>query len=105
MNIKCNYCGAMFWKEVQKKFNCCQKGKIILSPLSMYDEELKYLLLHDKNFRHLIRYYNNLFCFATFNANVLNDKKQAIYNLKIQAQICHKIPNNLLPNNEEPSCG
>ena len=88
----------------KKKFNCCQKGKIILSPLSIYDEKLKNLLFNDKNFRHLIRYYNNLFCFATFNANEINNKKQAIYNLKIQGQICHKLPNNLLHNkSEEPS--
>ena len=59
-----------------------------------------------QNFRHLIRYYINLFCFATFNANLVNNKKQAIYNLKIKGKICHKLPNNLLPNNsEEPSCG
>ena len=86
--------------------NVLKKGKIILSPLSIYDEKLKNLLLNDKNFRHLIRYYNNLFCFAKFNANVINNKKQAIYNLKIHGQICHKLPNNLLPNNsEETSCG
>ena len=65
----------MFWKE-EKKINCCQKGKIILSPLSIYDEKLKNLLLNDNNFRHLIRYYINLFCFATFNANVINNKNK-----------------------------
>ena len=105
MNLICEYCGAKFWME-ENTYNCCQNGNIYLSPLSKYDEKLKSLLLYDNNFRHLIRYYNNLFCFATFKANLIHKKTKAIYNLKIQGQICHKTPNTLLPNdNEEPSCG
>ena len=100
MNYICEYCGAKFWEE-EKIYNCCQKGKICISPLSKYDEKLKFLLLHDNTFRHLIRYYNNLFCFATFNANVIHNKNKAIYNLKIHCQICHKAPNTLLPKDNE----
>ena len=54
------------------------------------------------NFRILIRYYNNLFSFATFSANVKCENQKAIYNLKIQGQVCHKTPNNLIPTNDEP---
>ena len=106
MNYKCRYCSAVFWNEEQKKSNCCQNGNIILSPLSNYDAKLKHLLLNDDIFRYLIRYYNNLFGFATFNANIKYEKKKAIYNLKIQGQICHTTPNTLIPvNNKEPCCG
>ena len=106
MNYKCSYCSEVFWKEEKKQSNCCQNGNIVLSPLSNYDTKLKHLLLNDQIFRYLIRYYNNLFSFATFNANIKYEKKKAIYNLKIQGQICHTTPNTLTPvNNKEPCCG
>ena len=54
----------------------------------------------------MIRYYNNLFCFATFAANVRHVQQKAIYNLKIQGQVCHITPNTIIsPSNEEPTCG
>lgn len=103
MNWKCEFCGAVYWKEERQKSNCCQKGKVTLSPLSDYNKKLKTLLLHDKTYRQLIRYYNNIFSFATFRANVSNEKQKAVYNLKIQGQICHLTPTCLIPNkNEEP---
>ena len=106
MTYVCKKCLAVYWKEEKHKSNCCHNGTVILSPLSDYDEKLKHMLLHDQTFRYLIRYYNNLFCFATFNANVKQEKKKGIYNLKIQGQICHITPNTLLPiDKEEPSCG
>ena len=55
---------------------------------------MKNLLLYDLNYRQLIRYYNNRFSFASFSANVLNEHKKGIYNLKIQDQVCHVTPNN-----------
>lgn len=54
----------------------------------------------------MIRYYNNLFDFATFNANVQHIMEKSVYNLKIQDQVCHTTPNyvqNLV--DEKPSCG
>lgn len=65
------------------------------------------MMTNDKNFRHLIRYYNNNFSFATFNANIQHDPNQkAIYNLKIQGQVCHNLPNSLIPQKgEDPSNG
>lgn len=106
MTYRCSFCFAVYWKEERKKSNCCHSGKVILSPLSKFDSLLKNMLLYDKYFRHLIRYYNNLYSFATFSANVINEKQKAIYNLKIQGQVCHIVPNTILPvNNEEPYCG
>ena len=72
MNYFCPYCKAAYWKEESQKSNCCQKGTNILPPYSKYDGKMKSLLLQDTHFRHLIRYYNNLFSFATFNANVVH---------------------------------
>lgn len=105
MSVKCEFCSAVFWKEEQKKNNCCHRGKIILSPLSKDNENLKKLLLFDKIFRSLIRYYNNLFCFATFSTNVKNEKTKGIYNLKIQGQVCHTTPNTLINKDNNPTCG
>ena len=106
MSYTCKFCSAVFWKEDRMKSNCCHNGTIYISPLSPYNENLKDLLLHDIHFRLLIRYYNNLFCFATFCANVKNENQKAIYNLKIQGQVCHITPNTLLPlHKEEPICG
>ncbi|OXU16508.1 hypothetical protein TSAR_001351, partial [Trichomalopsis sarcophagae] len=84
MTIECKYCSAMFRKEKIKKSGCCHNSSIVLSPLSEYNRDLKQLLFYDSHFRHLIRYYNNLFCFATFSANVIHEKQKAVYNLKIQ---------------------
>ena len=87
MTYKCNYCSAFYWKEETNKSSCCDNGNIFLSPLSKYNEQLKHLLLHDMNFRILIRYYNNLFSFATFSANVKCENQKAINNLKIQGRM------------------
>lgn len=100
MNIVLHYSG----RKNKKKYNCCQRGKVILSPLNTYDKELKSILLHDKLFRSLIRYYNNLFCFATFSTNVQHQKIKAIYNLKIQGQVCHVTPRTLSNNTDNPIC-
>ena len=62
------------------------------------------LLLFDKNFRHLIRYYNTLYSFVQFNVNYANTK--GINNLKIQGQISYSMPNTLIPpEGEKPICG
>lgn len=105
MNYVCKFCSAVYWPEEQMTSNCCNKGKIFLSPLSEYNHELKYLLLNDKDFRIMIRYYNSLFAFATFSANVKHLKQRGVYNLKIQGQVCHITPITLVPKNNEPSCG
>jgi hypothetical protein len=105
MDVICKYCSAIYWRN-EKRRNCCQQGKIILPKLSIYDDNLKNVLLNDDTFRQLIRYYNNLFCFATFNANVKFQKTKAIYNLTIQGQVCHTIPTTVIPeNNKDPKCG
>lgn len=105
MTYKCKFCSALYWRAETRKNRCCNKGRICLPPLSKYNETLRKLLF-DNSFRLLIRYYNNLFSFATFSANVQNEKKKAIYNLKIQGQISHITPTNILNNyNNKPICG
>ncbi|KAL7303446.1 hypothetical protein TKK_0004628 [Trichogramma kaykai] len=101
MNEKCIYRGAVYWKQEKNKSNCCRNGNIKLPVLSKYDEDLKNLLLTNSVFRHLIRYYNNLFCFATFCANFEHVQYQAIYNLKLQGQVCHTTPKSLYPKDEK----
>ena len=101
MSYVCEFCSAVYWKEEKNKSICCSKGKIVLSPLSTYNKTLENHLMYDNKFRTLIRYYNNLFCFATFSANVKYENKKAIYNLKIQGQVCHITPNTLLPKKKE----
>lgn len=96
MTIEWSFCNAKFWTEERIKTNCCKNKKIILPKLSHFDEKLKNLLLNDSDFRILIRYYNNLFSFATFNAKVLHDNTKAVYNLKIQRQVCHMTPNSII---------
>ena len=95
MDHICPYCSASFRKVKFSKKSCCHFGKVKLSPLSDYDESLKYLLLYDRQYRYLIRYYNNRFSFASFNANVINEIKSGIYNLKIQGHVCHRTPNSI----------
>ena len=71
MDYVCSNCSAIFWKtEFSKK--SCHYGKVILPPLSEYNEDLK-KLLYDKNFKELIRYYNNKYSLASFNATVIEN--------------------------------
>ena len=107
MTYKCKWCCAFYWKEEKSKSNCCSSGKIVLSPLSKYDNRLKNLLLYDKTFRSLIRYYNSLHSFLTFNAKVkYNNNQQSVYNLTIQGEISHSMPISLIPKKDkEPICG
>ena len=103
MDYFCQYCKAAYWKIETHKTNCCQKGTNILPPYSKYDDNMKKLLLHDSNYRRLIRYYNNLFSFATFNANVIQRRGKGVYNLTIYGQVCYSIPKSVMPvENEEP---
>lgn len=96
MNYKCIYCGAMFWSIEFSKKSCCHGGKVVISPLKDYDKELKDLLLHNKIFRQLIRYYNTSFSFATFHAKTVSHSQNGVYNLKIQGQVYHSTPNTVL---------
>lgn len=85
---------SFFW-DVEFSKKSCHFGKVKLPPLGIYDESLKKLLLFDRKFRQLIRYYNNCFSFASFNANVVDVFKRGIYDLKIQGQVCHITPNSI----------
>ena len=84
-----------FGKQNFQKKSCCHNGKVILPPLSEYNEDLKELL-YDKKSKELIRYYNNKYSFASFNATVINNKNKRVYNLKIQGQVCHTSPKSVI---------
>ena len=78
MSYDCKFYSAVFWQEERNKSNCYHNETIRLSPLSKYDDNLKNLLLNDNHFSNLIRYYNNLFCFATFGANFKHQQQKVI---------------------------
>lgn len=105
MTEKCKYCLVLYWKVETNKYKCCRKGEIQLPPSTKYNIISEKSLKEDNDFESLIRYYNNSFSFATFNANVVHENKKAIYNLKIQGQICHTTPTTLLhEQSDKPSC-
>ena len=105
MNYICPHCSVFFWHVEFSKKSCCHFGKVKLPPLTDYDNKMKNLLLYDLNYRQLIRYYNNRFSFASFSANVLNEHKKGIYNLKIQGQACHVTPNSIYARKGETPYG
>lgn len=63
--------------------------------MSDYPNDFRTLLYDDRKFRELIRYYNNVFSFATFKANIVNNVGSGIYNLKIHGQVCHISSNSI----------
>lgn len=98
MDYTCEYCSATYWKEEKYKTKCCHKGTIKIPPLTSYPHQLKNLLWSDDQFRKNIRYYNNLFSFASFDARTIqNTNKKGIYNLKIQGTVYHNTPTTLIP--------
>ena len=105
VNYICPRCSAFFWHVEFSKKSCCYFGKVKLSPLTDYDKKMKNLLLCDLNYRQLTWYYNNRFSFASFSANVLNEHKKGIYNLKIQGQVCHVAPNSIYARKDETPYG
>ena len=60
---QCDFCGALKFPNETANF-CCNKGKIKV-PKPEVPDQLKELLLHDKEFLHNIRSYNNALCLAT----------------------------------------
>ena len=104
LNVPCKHCNALYFKAERFVNNCCHGGKVTLPQLSKYPNELKNLL-YDRQFRDLIRCYNNQFAFCTFNApNIKLDK--GIYNLKIHGQVYHIMPTIVTHlKNEKPRCG
>lgn len=118
MNVKCIHCDALHFKseKVSNKglsFNdCCSHGTVKLEPTPIFPNELLNLFngAHEKSndfFKH-IRHYNNLFSFASFNANLVNfgSRRSGPYCFKIQGQIYYQINTSLYPGEHEvPSYG
>ncbi|OXU32223.1 hypothetical protein TSAR_008017 [Trichomalopsis sarcophagae] len=88
------------------KKSCCNNGKIKLPILSDFNDRLKELIFNDKKFKDLIRYYNNIFAFASFKVKEIHTFKSGIYNLKIQGQVCHVSSNTItsIDNNPRNDC-
>ena len=61
--VPCEFCSALKFPSETANF-CCNKNKIKISKPEVPDE-LKELLLHDKDFLHNIRSYNNALCLAS----------------------------------------
>lgn len=117
INILCFCCRAKHFlgERVANKFHinsfndCCNHGKVESENNETFPEELKLLF----NFKHelsgqflkKIRLYNNLFSFASFNANIIdfNDRRPGPYCFKIQGQVYYQINTALHPgDNEKP---
>ena len=64
---RCNHCNSLNF--LNEGFNCCEKGKVNLPPPPALPEPLKNLFVPDnpnhREFMKHIRYYNNLFSFAS----------------------------------------
>ncbi|XP_036222942.2 uncharacterized protein [Bactrocera oleae] len=88
MTVECGHCGALsFDAERSSKNSCCHGGKISLPPLDNYPEELVNLRNANgeigRHFRENIRVYNNLFAFASFNAQNCDMKGGGPYAMRI----------------------
>ena len=92
MNNICLYCNALHFPN--EALNCCHNGKVSLTQLSSYPEELKNLLMSNssqaKNFRQHIRQYNSAFAFASLGANIDKITTREPYCFRIHGQIYHR---------------
>ncbi|XP_044019460.1 uncharacterized protein LOC122859843 [Aphidius gifuensis] len=117
MELICHHCGAKHFKaeDISNKktsfSSCCSHGEIMIDPMPEPPLLLKSLFdgshILSKHYHDNIRYYNNTFAFASFNANLVNyNNKPGPYCFKIQGQIYYQINTSLYPSAEEsPSFG
>jgi hypothetical protein len=102
-NIRCEYCGPLMWIEEKLKNSskkkpkfgiCCLQGSIDLPKTIPIHNELKDILVSDKEFRTSIRLYNSILGFTSVAANVdeeLMKAKVGVYNYRINGGIHHKL--------------
>ncbi len=92
MNIKCQHCSALRFKD--ENLNCCQSGKIKIDELSPYPDKLKDLLTYkdpeSKHFHENIRQYNSAFAFASMGAQIAPPPGYGPYCFRIHGQIYHR---------------
>src|SRR5581483_6410522 len=106
MNIICEYCQALKWKNEVKGF-CCVKGQISLAPLFPAPPVLYNLFTtKDPNtnepYINQIRAYNQIFAFTSLGAKIDKDlvnAKEGVYTFKIQGDLYHQI-GGLIPIND-----
>lgn len=98
MNVCCNYCKALRWKDESKAI-CCSSGKVRLNSIQQPPEPLKSLLCgeHDQSqhFLNNIRHYNSAFQMTSFGAKEIHEGNY-MPTFKIQGQVYHLI-GSLLP--------
>ena len=91
---KCEYCGAIRFKNEFDETNCCHKGKVDLPPLDPYPDELKALLTYNDtestHFLDNIRQYNSSMSFASFVASGLSPLQgRGPYTFRLHGQVYH----------------
>ena len=106
MNIVCEHCYALKWKNESKGF-CCSNGQIILAPLSPAPQYLHSLLTTNdpttnEPYVNQIRAYNQVLAFTSLGANIdenLANARDGIYTFRIQGALYHQI-GSLMPSDE-----
>ncbi|XP_066915931.1 uncharacterized protein [Clytia hemisphaerica] len=91
-NVQCPHCNAT--KFPDELFNCCVQGAVRLPPALPFPDDLRELFTSNsaeaKNFRKLIRVYNNLFSFVSMSANIVDPPGRGPPCFRICGQICHR---------------
>jgi len=98
MNIICNYCHALKWKNEPNSF-CCMNGQVKIALLASAPNMLYNLLTtNDPNTNRLfveqIRAYNSVFAFTSLEVNLdetLANAKEGVYIFRIQGALYYKI--------------
>ena len=105
-DIICEDCQALKFNE-ENHFQCCHKGKVILLPLQYVPDEIKELYCSDskqaKEFRKLIRQYNNCFSFVSMAANIRPPPNRGPPCFRICGQIHHRYGALFPPQNSTPA--
>ncbi|XP_051153690.1 uncharacterized protein LOC127276975 [Leptopilina boulardi] len=113
MDVLCEHCEARHFaaERVSRKKNsfndCCSHGEVVLEPLpeppTILNELFNGTHEESRHFFERIRWYNNSFAFASFNANLVNfnNRRPGPYCFKIHGQIYYQINTSLYPSDNE----
>ena len=103
MTYRCNYCNAFYWSDERNVSHpyqytkCCNKGKIILPPISQPTPYMRRMLMNNANdiqarlFNRKARIFNNKLSFASITYNDVHQNLEGIPSMRIQGQIYHNI--------------
>ncbi|CAF4970287.1 unnamed protein product, partial [Rotaria sp. Silwood1] len=102
LNIECQYCEAVHFKDALKSM-CCHNGK--LSYLSVQNGPENFPIALEnlfigtdakcKNFREFIRQYNNANAFASMGAKIEDIPENGPYCFKISGDVYHRTSENI----------